>query len=288
MRKWKVVGLIYGIKYSWKGHTVRNGYKNMNRSVQDRSVNVKAINRNIPTTWRWARGDSTTWSSLSADKLIRNRRSRFAADRYRPGERCRGIAYTRSRVCARTSRSRNNNDADLFCAWTVEVFDPTRRFQEQIIYLMKLINKHTYTHTHTRARSCTHTYVHTRTHARRRTNTYAHARTRGKTIAQILISSCFKPSQLQRITSGLRETFIKRYVVEATYKAEITLEEQSEEAESGREDLWIETKLKGPQRRNRTQEQNTKEWASSVALGLFNATARSLVRRQPWQADWCT
>ena len=146
---------------------------------------------------------------------------------------------------------------------------------------MKLINKHTYTHTHTRARSCTHTYVHTRTHARRRTNTYAHARTRGKTIAQILISSCFKPSQLQRITSGLRETFIKRYVVEATYKAEITLEEQSEEAESGREDLWIETKLKGPQRRNRTQEQNTKEWASSVALGLFNATARSLVRRQP-------
>ena len=36
-----------------------------------------------------------------------------------------------------------------------------------------------------------------------------------------LVSWCFKPSQPQRITSGLRETFIKRYLVERTNKAKI-------------------------------------------------------------------
>ena len=45
-----------------------------------------------------------------------------------------------------------------------------------------------------------------------------------------LVSWCFKPSQPQRIVSGLRETFIKRYVVERTNKAEIRSEEQSERA----------------------------------------------------------
>ena len=35
-----------------------------------------------------------------------------------------------------------------------------------------------------------------------------------------LVSWCFKPSQPQRIISGLRETFIKRYIVERTNKAE--------------------------------------------------------------------
>ena len=37
-------------------------------------------------------------------------------------------------------------------------------------------------------------------------------------------------SQPQRITSGLKETFIKRYVVERTSKTEIRPEEQSEKA----------------------------------------------------------
>ena len=50
-----------------------------------------------------------------------------------------------------------------------------------------------------------------------------------------LVSWCFKPSQPQRILSGLRETFIKIYVVERTNKAEIRPEEQSEKAESCRE-----------------------------------------------------
>ena len=36
-----------------------------------------------------------------------------------------------------------------------------------------------------------------------------------------LVSLCFKPSQPQGIISGLRETFIKRYIVEKTNKAEI-------------------------------------------------------------------
>ena len=36
-----------------------------------------------------------------------------------------------------------------------------------------------------------------------------------------LVSLCFKPSHPQRIKSGLRETFIKRYIVERTNKAEL-------------------------------------------------------------------
>ena len=57
---------------------------------------------------------------------------------------------------------------------------------------------------------------------------------------------CFKPSQPQRVISGLREAFIKRYIVERTNKAEIRPEEQSEEAESLGENLWNEIQLKGP------------------------------------------
>ena len=66
-----------------------------------------------------------------------------------------------------------------------------------------------------------------------------------------LVSWCFKPSQPQRITSGLKETFIKRYVVESIRKAEIRPEEESEKGKSCREDLWNEIQLKGPQDNNR-------------------------------------
>ena len=45
--------------------------------------------------------------------------------------------------------------------------------------------------------------------------------------------------------SGLRDTFIKRYTVEKTDKAEIRPEE-NEETESCRENLWNEIQLKGP------------------------------------------
>ena len=55
-----------------------------------------------------------------------------------------------------------------------------------------------------------------------------------------------KPSQPQRIISGLKETFIKRYyIVEGTNKAEMRPEEQGQKAESSRENLWNEIQLKG-------------------------------------------
>ena len=44
--------------------------------------------------------------------------------------------------------------------------------------------------------------------------------------------------------SGLKETFIKRYIVERTNKTEIRPEEQSEETENSRENLWNKIRLK--------------------------------------------
>ena len=41
-----------------------------------------------------------------------------------------------------------------------------------------------------------------------------------------LVNQCFEPSQPQRIISGLKETFIKRYRVERTNKAEIRSEDR--------------------------------------------------------------
>ena len=61
-----------------------------------------------------------------------------------------------------------------------------------------------------------------------------------------LVSWCFKPSQPQIIISELRETFIKRFVVERTNQAELNPEEQSEQAKSCREKLWNEIQLRGP------------------------------------------
>ena len=47
----------------------------------------------------------------------------------------------------------------------------------------------------------------------------------------LLVIWCFKPSQRQRIISGLRVTYIKRYKVTMTNKAELRPEELSEKAE---------------------------------------------------------
>ena len=55
-----------------------------------------------------------------------------------------------------------------------------------------------------------------------------------------------KHSQPQRITSGLKETIIKRYIAERAYETEIRPEEQSEKTESCWENLWNEIQLKGP------------------------------------------
>ena len=57
---------------------------------------------------------------------------------------------------------------------------------------------------------------------------------------------CSEPSQPLGIISGLKETFIKRHIVERTNKAEIRPEKLSEKTETCRENLWNEIQLKGP------------------------------------------
>ena len=61
-----------------------------------------------------------------------------------------------------------------------------------------------------------------------------------------LASWCFEPSQPQGIISGLKETFIKRYIVERTSKAELRPQEQNEKTQSCQENLWNEIQLTGP------------------------------------------
>ena len=45
---------------------------------------------------------------------------------------------------------------------------------------------------------------------------------------------------------GLRDTFIKRYLVERANTAEMIPAEENEEAESCHENLWNKIQLKGP------------------------------------------
>ena len=77
------------------------------------------------------------------------------------------------------------------------------------------------------------------------------------------------PIQLQRIISGLKKTFIKRYIVERTNKAEKDWNNRVRNQRVvgriyGMKYIW-----KGHKDRNR-QEQNKKEWASSVGLCLWH------------------
>ena len=58
----------------------------------------------------------------------------------------------------------------------------------------------------------------------------------------------FEPSQPQRIISGLKETFIKRCIVERTNKADMRSQEQSQKTKSYRANLWNEIQLKGSYR----------------------------------------
>ena len=66
----------------------------------------------------------------------------------------------------------------------------------------------------------------------------------------LLVSWCFDASRPLEIISGLKETLIRRSIVERTNKAEIRLEEQSENTEICRENLLNES-LKGHKDRNR-------------------------------------
>ena len=58
------------------------------------------------------------------------------------------------------------------------------------------------------------------------------------------LAGFFEPREPTGIISGLKETFIKRYIVERTNKAELRPKEQSEKTESCRENLWNEIQLK--------------------------------------------
>ena len=49
-----------------------------------------------------------------------------------------------------------------------------------------------------------------------------------------------------KIISGLKETFIKRHIVERTSKSKMRPEERSGKTESCRKNVWIEIQLKRP------------------------------------------
>ena len=55
------------------------------------------------------------------------------------------------------------------------------------------------------------------------------------------VSWGLSPVNQQRVVLGLKQTFIKRYIVERTNKADIKPEERSQRTESSRENLWKNT-----------------------------------------------
>ena len=60
------------------------------------------------------------------------------------------------------------------------------------------------------------------------------------------LTGALSPVNHKGFYTGLRETFVKIYIVQRTSKAELSPEEQSEKAESCWENLWNEIQLKGP------------------------------------------
>ena len=79
--------------------------------------------------------------------------------------------------------------------------------------------------------------------------------------------------------SGPRETFIKRQIVERTNKAEKRPEEESEKAESCRENLWNEIQLKGLYRQKQTQEQNKACKGQMHRQKKLSTTSMEITRR---------
>ena len=57
----------------------------------------------------------------------------------------------------------------------------------------------------------------------------------------------------------LKETFVKRYIVGRTNKAEIRPEKTESDNIELSGELWNEIQLKGPRRQKQTEEQNKKE-----------------------------
>ena len=78
MRKRRVVGRIYEMKYSWKVHKDKNRHKNrIKRSGQARLVYVRDINRNVPTTWRGACGHREDKRNTSIILILPNTHYKF-------------------------------------------------------------------------------------------------------------------------------------------------------------------------------------------------------------------
>ena len=86
----------------------------------------------------------------------------------------------------------------------------------------------------------------------------------GVQLPEWLVSWRFDPSQPQRIISGLKETFVKRYIFERTKKAEIRPEEQSEKAESCWENLLMKYSWKGHKERNRHKNGIKRSWQAQL------------------------
>ena len=61
-----------------------------------------------------------------------------------------------------------------------------------------------------------------------------------------MVNRYFEPRQPLGIISGLKETFIKWYIVKRTNRLEVRPEQGSEKTESCRENSWNQIKLKGP------------------------------------------
>ena len=61
-----------------------------------------------------------------------------------------------------------------------------------------------------------------------------------------IVNWCFESGQPLGIISGLKETFLRRYIVERTNKADIRPEEQSENAESCQANSWNEIQSERP------------------------------------------
>ena len=211
----RVVGRTYWMKYSSKGHKDRNRHKKrMKRSGQAQLVSVKIIVEYSPPEILQPRESVRRWEKagmISVRLLVKIRLHRWPA-----------VARTLSLVyaghCGRpqleTSRYQwRSCGITSGCAGAVRVLSG-RNTSHQIKSLI---------HPTQVVTSC---------------------------LMSWWVSWCFKPSQPQRITSGLRETFKKRYniIVERTNKAEIRPEEQSENAASCWENLWNEIQLEGSYR----------------------------------------
>ena len=91
-----------------------------------------------------------------------------------------------------------------------------------------------------------------------------------KWLVSELLSWCFKPSQPQRILPGLKETFIKRYIVERTNKALIRPEDQSEKAELLGEFMKWNTVESAMKTETDTRTEQTKK--RGVRFGWFMST----------------